>query len=79
MAGFSGTQTPLTSTLLALILTSGSRHTMGGAMAQKSLPEAMDDLKATLRPVIVPPLERMLFWIDRQIQRSPRLYRWLSR
>lgn len=43
------------------------------------LGKAMRDLKTVLRPVVVPPIERLLVWLDRQLRRSPRLYRWLSK
>ena len=46
---------------------------------RKTLPEAMQDVKDTARPIFEPPLLRMVQWIDRQLRRSPRLYRWLSR
>ena len=48
-------------------------------MAQKSLPEAMDELKASLSAIFEPPLLACVRWIDRQLRRSPRLYRFLSR
>ena len=46
---------------------------------RKTTAEAMQDLKDVVRPIFEPPLERMLDWLDRQLRRSPRLYRWLSR
>jgi hypothetical protein len=42
---------------------------------QKSLQEAMQDLKDAARPIFEPPPLRMVEWIDRQLRRSPRLYR----
>jgi hypothetical protein len=46
---------------------------------RKELPEAWQDLKDSVRPVFEPPLLAMTRWLDRQLQRAPRLYRWLSR
>ncbi len=48
-------------------------------MPRKEPPEAWADFKDTLRPVVEQPLLRMVDWLDRQLRRSPRLYRWLSR
>ena len=46
---------------------------------RKTMTEAMQDLKDAARPIFEPPLLRYRDWLDRQLRRSPRLYRWLSR
>jgi hypothetical protein len=48
-------------------------------MPRKELPEAWADFTKTLREAWEPPLLRLMWWLDRQLRRSPRLYRWLSR
>lgn len=41
--------------------------------------QALQELKDVFWKAWGPPLERLADWLDRQLRRSPRLYRWLSR
>lgn len=42
---------------------------------RKEPPEAWADLKATLKPVVIPSLQRMVDALTRHIDRHPRFYR----
>lgn len=48
-------------------------------MSKQTPQEAMAELSKTLHAIFDPPLTRFLHWLDRQLRRSPRLYRFLSR
>ena len=48
-------------------------------MSKQTLEEALQEIKDTARPIFEPRLTRFMEWLDRQLRRSPRLYRWLSR